>query len=56
MLFFMSVLFCFIARRRDLVQKLVPELLYRIQSPSDAMLREDAVFIIGEWAWMYVLS
>ena len=33
--------------------KAVPELIYLIQNQSDPVLREDAVFVIGEWAWMY---
>ncbi len=34
------------------MHKLAPELLYLIQHQADPALREDAVFVIGEWAWM----
>ena len=51
--------------RRDIVEKLVPDLMYIIQQQQqqqqqqpgaqqqDPQVREDAVFILGEWAWLH---
>lgn len=39
--------------RQDVMTAIAPQLILHVQQAGDAQLREDCIFILGEWAWMF---